>query len=252
MTADCMRRHGQGSAGWVSGYAGETVLAVGAHPDDLELGIGGTLARLSRSGARVVMAVLSIPDKLHERRSEARRAAKTLGCELKFMTPDRCSRVEDMKSHELVGMIDGLVRDLKPAAMFSHCVANLHLDHKLAYDACMASQRLRYFDIFCYSPTSCHAVNIAFAPHIYVDISDTIELKMRAIRSHMTQFERRGLKTEHYRDASSRTGSVIGVDYAEGLEVVRMRLQSTVGSTRGNYAERRETVVDGQACRRRG
>lgn len=208
----------------LSKYAGETVLAVGAHPDDLELGVGGTLARLSRSGVRVVMAVLSIPNNLQARRIEARRAAETLGCEVRLLSPNRCSRVEDFKTHQLVGMIDGLVNELKPAAMFSHCLANLHLDHKLAYDACMASQRLRYFDIFCYSPTSCHAVNIAFQPHIYIDISNTIEAKMRAIRIHWTQFERRGLKTEHYRDASSQTGRAVGVEYAEGLEVIRMRL----------------------------
>lgn len=208
----------------LSQYEGKTVLAVGAHPDDLELGVGGTLARLSRSGVRVVMAVLSIPNNLAVRRIEARKAARTLGCEVRFMTPNRCTRVEDFKTHQLVGMIDGLVKELRPAAMFSHCLANLHLDHKLAYDACMASQRLRYFDIFCYSPTSCHAVNIAFQPHIYVDISKTIDAKMTAIRHHATQFAHRGLKTEHYKDASSRTGGVVGVDYAEGLEVVRMRL----------------------------
>ena len=208
----------------ISKYAGETVLAVGAHPDDLELGVGGTLARLSRAGARVVMAVLSIPNHLRSRRGEARRAAAILGCEVRLLTPNRCSRVEDLKNHQLVGMIDGLVRELKPAAMFSHCLANLHTDHKLAYEACMASQRLRYFDIFCYSPTSCHSVNIAFQPHAYIDISDTIEEKMKAIRTHSTQFERRGLRTEHYREASNRTGSIVGVDYAEGVEVVRMRL----------------------------
>jgi LmbE family N-acetylglucosaminyl deacetylase len=208
----------------LSQYSGKTVLAVGAHPDDLELGVGGTLARLSRSGARVVMAVLSIPNNLKARREEARRAAAILGCEVRFLTPNRCSRVEDMKTHQLVGMIDGLVRELAPEAMFSHCLANLHADHKLAYEACMASQRLKYFDIFCYSPTSCHAVNIAFSPHIYIDISDTIEEKMAAIRTHSTQFDSRGLKTEHYREASNRTGKIVGVNYAEGLEVVRMRL----------------------------
>ncbi|MBI3299885.1 MAG: PIG-L family deacetylase [Elusimicrobia bacterium] len=208
----------------LSKYAGETVLAVGAHPDDLELAVGGTLARLSRSGARVVMAVLSIPNNLQVRRAEARKAAETLGCEVRLLTAGRCCRVEDLKNHELVGMIDGLVKELRPAAMFSHCLANLHLDHKLAYDACMASQRLGYFDLFCYSPTSCHQVHIPFQPQIYIDISTTIEAKMKAIRHHASQFEKRGLKTDHYRAASGQVGGIVGVDYAEGLEVVRMRL----------------------------
>ncbi|HEV2430265.1 MAG TPA: hypothetical protein VGT43_01980, partial [Burkholderiales bacterium] len=44
-----------------SRYGGRTVLAIGAHPDDLELAVGGTLARLARHAARVVMAVVSIP-----------------------------------------------------------------------------------------------------------------------------------------------------------------------------------------------
>lgn len=211
-------------AGLLSQYSGKTVLAVGAHPDDLELGCGGTLARLAKHGTRVVMAVLSIPNHLEKRREEAKAAADLLGCELRLLTPDRCSRVEDMKTHQLVEMIDGLVRELQPDAMFSHCLANLHADHKLAYEACMASQRLKYFDIFCYSPTSCHAVNIAFNPHVYIDISDVIEEKMAAIRVHSTQFDSRGIKTERYRDASNRVGQIVGVEHAEGLEVVRMKM----------------------------
>lgn len=205
-------------------YAGKTVLAVGAHPDDLELGMGGTLARLSRAGARVVMVVVSIPSKVKSRSSEALRAAEILGCELRFLTPNRASRVEDLKTHQLVGMIDGLVKELKPEAMFSHCLANLHLDHKLAYEACMSSQRLRYFDIFCYSPTSCHAVNIPFFPQAYIDITDTIDDKMRAIRVHSSQFDSRGLNTERYREMDGRVGQIIGVGYAEGLEIVRMKV----------------------------
>ena len=88
----------------------------------------------------------------------------------------------------------------------------------------MASQRLRYFDIFCYSPTSCHAVNIAFYPQAYIDISDTIDAKMKAIRVHSSQFDLRGLNTERYCEASSQTGRIVGVDYAVGVEIVRMRL----------------------------
>ena len=44
-----------------SRYAGKTVLAIGAHPDDLEIGIGGTLARLHGAGAKVIMAIVSVP-----------------------------------------------------------------------------------------------------------------------------------------------------------------------------------------------
>ena len=205
-------------------YAGKTVLAVGAHPDDLELGVGGTLARLSAAGARVVMAVVSIPSNRKSRIQEATQAARILGCEVRFLTPDRCMRVEDLKNHELVGMIDGLVKELQPEAMITHCLANLHTDHKLVHEACMASQRLKFFDIFCFLPTSCHAVNIAFNPHAYIDISDVIEDKMRAISMHSSQFSDRGLKIDHYRETCNRTGKIVGVDYAEGLEVVRMRL----------------------------
>lgn len=224
MSAPVLERPAPRRVDLLSKYAGSTVLAVGAHPDDLELGCGGTLARLSRAGARVVMVIVSIPSSLEARRQEATKAAEILGCEVRFLTPDRCCRVEDLKTHQLVGMIDALVKELEPAAMFSHCLANLHFDHKLAYEACMASQRLRYFDIFCYSPTSCHAVNIAFYPHAYIDISETIDAKMRAIRVHSSQFDSRGLNTERYREADRSMGRIVGVDYAEGVEIIRMKV----------------------------
>jgi LmbE family N-acetylglucosaminyl deacetylase len=208
----------------LSKYEGKTVLAVGAHPDDLELGVGGTLKRLSEKGARVVMVIVSIPNRRESRIQEAIAAAKILGCEVRFLTRGRCMRVEDLKSHELVKMIDGLVEELSPAALITHCFANLHTDHKLVHDACMAAQRLKYFDMFCFLPTSSHCVNVAFNPHAYIDISDVIDAKMRAISVHSSQFANRGLKIDHYRDFCGRVGRIVGVKYAEGLEVVRMRL----------------------------
>ncbi|MDD5655744.1 MAG: PIG-L family deacetylase [Elusimicrobia bacterium] len=212
------------AAGLFSKYAGLTILGVGAHPDDLELGAGGTLARLSRAGARVVMAVVSIPSHLERRRQEASRAADILGCEVRFLNARRCLRVEDLKNHELVTIIDRLVKELRPAALLSHCLANFHEDRKLVYNACVSSQRLHYFDFYCYGPTSCVPVNIAFNPHMYVDITSTIQQKMDAIKAHGTQFRERSLGTEHYLETANRTGRIIGVDYAEGLEIIRMRI----------------------------
>ena len=205
-------------------YAGQTVLAIGAHPDDLELAVGGTLARLSRDGARVVMAIVSIPSDFERRREEAKRAAEILGCEVRFLVDDRCQRIDDIKNHQLVGMVDDLVSELKPAAVMTHCASEFHRDHVAVHNACVSAQRLKSFDFFHFNPTMCRPVPTPFHPRAYVDVSETMDLKMKAIEAHASQFGSRGLDTELYRDIARLNGRMVGVKYAEGLDVGRMLL----------------------------
>lgn len=205
-------------------YYGRTVLAIGAHPDDLELAIGGTLARLARNGAHVVMAVVSIPADFEQRRAEAAQAAGILGCELRFLIEGACTRIDDIKNYQLVGMLDALVRDLEPAALFTHSASEFHRDHVAVHNACLSTQRLKSFDFFLFNPTMTRAVPVAFHPRAYVDISDTIALKMQAIDAHASQFGSRGLDTELFRDIARLNGRMVGVKYAEGLDVGRMLL----------------------------
>lgn len=207
-----------------SRYAGKTVVAIGAHPDDLEIGIGGTLAKLQRSGAHVVMCVASIPKDYEVRLEEAKRGAEILGCELRILMDGGPRRIEDIKTCDLVGMLDGVIRDYKPAAVLTHSKSDFHNDHLLIYNACLPTQRLAHFDFFSYHPTNCRPVPIAFHPTAYVDISDTIDAKMHAISAHASQFGGRGLDTEMYREFAHVQGRMIGVPYAEGLDVQRMLL----------------------------
>ncbi|HZQ72217.1 MAG TPA: PIG-L deacetylase family protein [Burkholderiales bacterium] len=212
-----------GGRSFTARYAGSTVLAMGAHPDDLELGIGGTLARLSRGGARVVMAVVSIPNDHEVRRREAERAAGILGCELRvLLEPGR--RIEDVKHYQLVSMLDRLVRELSPAALFTHSASEFHRDHVTVHNACLSSQRLVYFDFFFYHPTMCRPVPMPFHPRAYVDVTSTIDAKMQAIDAHQSQFACRGIGTDMYRDIAQLQGRMVGVPYAEGLDVGRMVL----------------------------
>lgn len=205
-------------------YYGQTVLAIGAHPDDLELAVGGTLARMSRDGARVVMAVVSIPADYDRRKAEAQRAADILGCELRFLHEGGCRRIDDMKPYQLVGMLDAVVRELEPAAVLTHGANEFHRDHVAVHNACLSTQRLKNFDFFHFNPTMTRAVPVAFHPRAYVDVSDTIELKMQAIEAHASQFGARGLDTELFRDVARLNGRMAGVKYAEGLDVGRMLL----------------------------
>jgi LmbE family N-acetylglucosaminyl deacetylase len=205
-------------------YSGKTVVAIGAHPDDLEIGIGGTLAKLQKSGAHVVMCVASIPKDFDTRLAEARRGAEILGCELKLLMDDGPRRLEDVKTCDLVGMLDGLVREYKPAAVLTHSSSDFHNDHLLIYRACVPTQRLAYFDFFSYHPTNCRPVPIEFHPNAYVDISETIDAKMHSITAHASQFGGRGLDTEMYREHAHSMGRIIGVPYAEGVQIQRMVL----------------------------
>jgi len=198
------------------------VLAIGAHPDDIELGIGGTLAVLSRGGAQVVMAICSVPADYDTRTAEAKAAAKILGADLRILMDGGCKRIEDVKHYQLVGMIDALVKDLKPACVLTHGPTDFHRDHVTVYNASTAAQRLAPFDFFSYLPTMCRPVPVPFQPRAYIDITATIDVKIDSIAAHQSQFYSRGLTYEMYRDISRINGRMAGVQYAEGLDINRI------------------------------
>jgi LmbE family N-acetylglucosaminyl deacetylase len=203
-------------------YAGRTVVAVGAHPDDIELGIGGTLAALSAGGARVVMAICSVPLDLETRYAEAKAAAAILGCELRFLMEGGCRRIEDVKTYQLVGVLDDLVSEFSPAALITHGPNDFHRDHVAVYHAAVSTQRLSQFDFYSYMPTMCRPVPVPFQPRAFIDISKTIDKKIQAIAAHPSQFSSRGFTFELYRDIARVTGRICGVEYAEGLDIGRM------------------------------
>ena len=205
-------------------YAGQTVLALGAHPDDVEMGMGGTVARLADLGARVVVAAVCVPSLFEQRVREARRACELLGAEFHLICNQGALHVEDLRGYELVARLDGLLKELRPAALFAHGSAEVHRDHRLVFDAFQASLRIGGIDGFCYQPCSCRPGPSTFVPRAHVDISATLDRKMAAIAAHQSQFGARGLDIEFVRDVARYYGCQSGVTYAEGLDVVKLEL----------------------------
>jgi LmbE family N-acetylglucosaminyl deacetylase len=203
-------------------YLGQTVLAVGAHPDDIELGAGGTIAVLTAAGIRVVMGIVSVPADYETRVGEATEAAAILGCELRVLLHGGCRRIEDVKSHQLVALLDALVREFTPAAVLTHGPTDFHHDHVTVYETMLSTQRLAPFDLYSYAPTMTRPMPVAFHPRAYVDISATIGTKLKAIGAHKSQFFSRGLTFEFYRDMARVQGRMVGVEYAEGLEISKL------------------------------
>jgi LmbE family N-acetylglucosaminyl deacetylase len=222
LVSDAPLATGLKARGFAARYVGHTVIAVGAHPDDIELGIGGTLALLTGAGVKVVMAIVSVPADYATRVAEAMDSAAILNCRLRVLMEGQCKRIEDLKNYQLVELLDGLVKEHQPAAVLTHGPTDFHRDHVQVYHAAVATQRLAQFDLYSYLPTMCRPVPVPFQPRAYVDISATIEAKMRAIAAHRSQFYSRGLTFEFYREMARVNGRMVGVDYAEGLDISKI------------------------------
>jgi len=211
--------------GWLTKYGGKRILAVGAHPDDVEIGSGGTLARLAQEGgAEVLLLVASIPNQLETRRAESIAAAELLHAKAHFLTEDRCCRVEDYHTYDLVQRLDKAVRDFRPAAVFTHSAEEAHWDHVLLHRAILSTLRLSPLDVFLFNNTAYRHAEQAWHPRVWVDISKTIEQKMASLSAHHSQFAGRDHSAEVFREQARVRGGTLKVPYAEAFDVLRLNV----------------------------
>ena len=184
------------------------ILAVGAHPDDLELNCVGTLARYAADGHEVIMAVFTsgnmgdvhiLPDELAAiRRREAEASAAVIGARLLWPGVTDELVFPDLEQRRL--MID-LLREADPDVILTHSPTDYHPDHRyvaqLVFDsyfqkglphlpdqtqpACRFGQaQVYYMD---------NLGGIGFLPNEYVDITPVMETKKLMLGCHASQFQ---------------------------------------------------------------
>ena len=181
-----------------------TILALGAHPDDLEFFCAGTLARYTRAGHKVFMChacngnkghIEIPPDELRKvRTEEARQAAKLIGAEhLTADYPD-CEIYSDNQG---VNRIVDIIRQAQPDVIITHSPNDYMPDHvivgQLARDASFHAT-VPYFKTN-YPPIKKPpvvyfmdtAAGLNFTPTDYVDISETFETKKKMLLCHESQ-----------------------------------------------------------------
>jgi N-acetylglucosamine malate deacetylase 1 len=200
---------------------GGRVLAFGAHPDDLEVGAGGLLARLSDEGADVTMAIVSIPNHAEVRRAEAEEGAKRIGAELFVLHEERQSRVEDIPMHELVRRFDQIIGDVRPELVITHSAHDLHWDHGLVHRATVSALRRTPCDLLAFLSSPEMNAQARAIGQCFADISSSIERKLEAISAHRSQLSR--LDLDSSRDLARAMGRISGFAYAEAYEVLRVR-----------------------------
>jgi LmbE family N-acetylglucosaminyl deacetylase len=200
---------------------GGRVLAFGAHPDDLEVGAGGLLARLSEQGADVTLAIVSIPNEPERRRAEAQAAADLLDANL-FVLHDKPCRVEDIAMHELVRRFDQLIGDVRPDLVITHSANDLHWDHGLVNRATVSALRRTPCDLLAYLSSPEMNAQSRSLGNCFADITGHVDTKLAAIACHGSQLVR--LDLESSRDLARAMGRISGYEYAECYEVLRVRI----------------------------
>ncbi len=161
----------------------ERVLAVGAHPDDVEIGCGATLLRHRRLGHPITVLTLSrgaVGGLVEQRRREAAGASMALSAELLMGDlPD--TRIGD--SHDTIGLVEAAIAHARPTTVYVHSKADHHQDHRAVHGATVIAAR-RVPQLYCYqSPSS----RTGFAPSKFVPVGETIEEKVELLAHYRSQ-----------------------------------------------------------------
>lgn len=182
------------------------ILAIGAHPDDVELNCGGTLAKYKKQGHNIFIALttsgnIGSNSRSREeiaaiRENEQAEAAKVLGAKLRFMKYDDEGLQDTAESRRSVL---NAIRWANPDVIFTHCPADKSTDHamtsKIVSEVLLSVgaknvpsdepvidkvPSLFYWDT---------SAGIGFLPEVYVDVTDVADIKKEAMNKHISQFE---------------------------------------------------------------
>lgn len=178
----------------------ERVLAVGAHPDDVEIGVGGILLRHRSAGDEVAVMTLSCGARGGDRgrrAAEAAEAARLLGAALHL------EDLEDTRIPEgdpTVGLVEGVIAEFRPTIVYTHTSNDLHQDHRHVHQAVLVAAR-QVARLYCYqSPSS----TVEFKPVRFVAIDQFVDGKVDVIQAYRSQTEVRPYLAEDLVRATAR------------------------------------------------
>jgi LmbE family N-acetylglucosaminyl deacetylase len=199
-------------------FRSDVILAVGSHPDDIELGCGGTISTAAKMGKKVIAVYLSKGERSGDpavRTRESTEALALLGIKDVYFgdfpdTEIQCSR-------KAISFLEGFFLEHKPETILTHTVNDSHQDHRQV--GWMSISAFRNADIILSYETP--RVTSGFSPTYFVDISDCVSDKWRALKCHFSQKTKRYITYESMINLASFRGSQVNLAAAEAYEVIR-------------------------------
>lgn len=207
------------------------ILMVGAHFDDVELGAGGTAAKLASEGKNVYKLTLTdnvtnfdamnINVEYESSKKQSAEACKILGIkEITDFEPIRCTELEYTK--EVMQRIEKYVFDLNIDTIFMHFNADMNMDHVAASRICLTAGR--HCKNILQFQSNGYVLENVFYPTFFVDISDFVEKKETALAAYGEEHNRFNSLFQVAIDRNRVWGYPNKVQYAEGFNIIKMML----------------------------
>lgn len=196
------------------------VVVFSPHPDDAEVLMGGTIAKYTQKGHNVLIVVVTVPNQKEKRIEESEKAAKILGANILILDLNPYKLTFDRR---LVEVFDGVIKDFPPDIIYTSWIHDSHQDHVNVSQATIAAARKNSCSLYMYEQALPSGLTpYGFRPQVFVDISDTIELKKESVLAHQSQVQ--NFSEQWIQGIIARAtfmGFQINVNYAEAFEVVK-------------------------------
>ena len=221
------------------------ILAIGAHPDDIELGCGGLLTKAARAGHKVFMCTLTRgaasgdPD---QRSRELLQSAKFIGA-----SGVRIGDFEDTKlrvDDQLINFIESYISSVDPDLILTHYHGDVHHDHRAVSTATQEAGRFDSNILAYESPLTRN-----FEPKVYYDISDVIDDKIELIRIYWSQRSKLYTKANaikalsEFRALQSRLNT--SINYVEAFDVLKLCIDKEFKLQKVPYERSRQVAPHG-------
>jgi LmbE family N-acetylglucosaminyl deacetylase len=197
----------------------KSILAVGAHPDDIELGCAATLALHKLKGDKVYLLVLTRGEASGSpdiREGECRQSLEIIGADGLFFGGLNDTQVHD--GRETVDAIEKVLVEVKPDIIYAPTFKDTHQDHRNAGHATMSACRRCKIILLYEGATS----QRDFTPQVFIDVTRTFKTKLQMTKVFGSQMNNHGVYTvamKAIEGLAKFRGYQAGVDFAEAFEV---------------------------------
>jgi len=198
------------------------ILAIGAHPDDIEIGCGGTLIKYADRGHKVFSLVMTGGGQggaAEIRRNEQEKAGSIMGIEKIYWGDYEDTHL--VVNQELISKIEQVMFEICPSFIFCHFPDDTHQDHRHLSLATQSAARNMRNVLFFEGPTTW-----GFNPQIFVDVGETLERKIAALQAHESQVNKTNIKdlsiVEIARSSANFRGIQGRVKYGEAFSPLRL------------------------------